>query len=149
MLPGSIGSALLALGAAGVFCLVGDRSGDRYVPVVLRRGENRVCLTALRDTGNTLTDPVTGQPVLVVDGNTCASITGLTREQLRAPLEAITQLPGSRLIPYRAVGQPAGFLLALRLPEVRIGAWKGSCLVAFAPDGLDNREFQGLTGGMV
>ena len=41
-----------------------------------------------------------------------------------------------------------GRLLAMRLQQVRIGSWKGSCLVAFAPDGLSrDGAYQALTGG--
>ena len=107
-------------------------------------------MTALQDTGNTLCDPVTGRPVLVVGVEIAQQLTGLTQQQLRCPVEAIAEapLPGLRLIPYRAVGQPSGLLLALRLQDVRIGNWKGSSLVAFAPDGLSREgAYQALTGG--
>lgn len=149
-LDGGLWASLLSLPVVALLFYVGIPGGDagRYVPVTLRHGQHCVHLTALRDTGNVLRDPVTGKSVLVVDGGICTEITGLSREQLRVPLQAISQLPGSRLIPYRTVGQPGGFLLALPLSDVTVGRWKGKCLVAFAPDGLDNREFQGLTGGI-
>jgi len=118
-----------------------------FVPVVLRYGERSVCLTALRDTGNTLSDPVTGQSVLVVGAKAATALTGLSIEQLRDPIKSITAFPGLRLLPYHTVGQANGMLLALRFRDVSIGTWKGSCLVAFAPEGLENEEFQALTGG--
>ena len=122
-----------------------------YLPVELRYGQKLLRLTALRDTGNSLVDPVTGRSVLVVDANAAIALTGLTLQQLQKPVEAVSNalLPGLRLISYQAVGQPGGMLLALRIPDVRIGDWKGSSLVAFAPNGLSREgAYQALTGGV-
>lgn len=145
----------LVAAAAAVFllCALGFREklgSVSYVPVELSYGGRRMRLTALQDTGNALRDPVTGRPVLVVGAEIARQLTGLTQQQLRSPVEAMADapLPGLRLIPYRAVGQPAGLLLAMRLQEVRIGNWTGSSLVAFAPDGLSREgAYQALTGG--
>lgn len=125
-------------------------NGTSYVPVELVYDGKRICLTALRDTGNTLRDPVTGGAVLVIGADAAKELTGLTQQQLKDPVAAMTtaQLPGLRLIPYKTVGQSAGMLLALRIPEMKIGAWHGSGLVAFAPEGLGSGEnYQALTGG--
>lgn len=142
-----------AASAAGVFvlCAVGFRGqpvDGGLVPVELCCGSNRVQLMALRDTGNTLRDPVTGRPVLVVSAEIADRLTGLSREQLKRPVEALSSgmIPGLRLIPYRTIGQDCGMMLAIQLQDVRIGKWKGSSLVAFAPEGLDG-EYQALTGG--
>lgn len=135
-------------------CILGfrDRPGSvSYVPVELSYGDKQLRLTALRDTGNTLRDPITGRPVLVVGAEVAQQLTGLTENQLRSPVSAMTQapVPGLHLIPYRSVGQPAGMLLALRFPQVRIGNWQGSSLVAFAPDRLcSDGQYQALTGGI-
>ncbi len=131
---------------------LGDKAGALYVPVELSYGGKSVQLTALRDTGNTLRDPVTGKSVLIIGAEAACQLTGLSRQQLRTPLEAIVtaQLPGLRLIPYHTVGQSTGFLLALQMPETRIGRKTGSCLVAFAPEGLSAQgTYQALTGGVV
>ena len=141
--------------AAALFgmCMLGFRNipgSVTYVPVELSYGDKKLRLTALHDTGNTLTDPVTGKPVLVVGAEVAQQLTGLTQQQLRSPVNAVSQsiVPGLRLIPYRSVGQPAGMLLALRFQNVRIGKWKGSSLVAFAPEKLsDDGQYQALTGG--
>ena len=109
-------------------------------------------LTALQDTGNSLIDPLTGRSVLVVGADVAKKLLGLTREQLSMPAEAIVSagVPGLRLIPYRTVGQAGGMLLGLRLQDVKIGHWKGSSLVAFAPEGLSEEgAYQALTGGVV
>ncbi len=136
-----------------VLCVVGfrDRVGSRsFVPVELYYGGKRVRLTALHDTGNMLRDPVTGRSVLVIAAEVATQLTGLTCNQLKSPIEALSQaqVPGLRLVPYHALGQPNGLLLALRMQDVRIGKWKGSSLVAFAPDGLSSEgTYQALTGG--
>lgn len=146
-------SLVAAAAALCCLCLLGfrDRPGStRYVPVELSYGDKSISLTALWDTGNTLRDPVTGKPVLVVEAKVAQKLTGLTQQQLQSPVLSMVEapLPGLRLIPYRSVGQPAGMLLALRLPKVRIGSWQGSSLVAFAPDGLScDGQYQALTGG--
>ena len=144
------------LGAAGLLCILcfcgfrGRIGGTVFLPVELCYGEKCIHVTALQDTGNTLRDPVTGGQVLVVSAEVAGELTGLTREQLRKPVESMGVLPGLRLIPYRSVGNGGSFLLALRMQEVKIGAWRGSSLVAFAPEQLSAEgAYQALTGGMV
>ena len=152
---GGIWSLLAAAGGITLMCGVGFRNrigSVSYVPVELRYGGQHLRLTALEDTGNTLRDPVTGNPVLVVGAQVARQLTGLTPQQLRSPVESVASagIPGLRLIPYKAIGQPGGLLLALRMKEVRIGKWKGSSLVAFAPEGLGtDGSYQALTGGTV
>lgn len=149
------GIASLIVGAGGIFalCLLsfrGSIGGRQLIPVELHYGGKHLCLTALRDTGNTLRDPVTGGSVLVVGADAASALTGLSPQQLKRPVETMGTIPGLRLIPYRAVGQEAGFLLALRINHVKIGSWQGSALVAFAPEGLGGGgEYQALTGGAV
>jgi len=123
---------------------------DTYLPVELQYGNRCIQLTALRDTGNTLRDPITGRPVLIVSAEIADMLIGLSKEQLCSPVDAIGCLPGMRLIPYKTVGQEGGFLLAMKLPKVRIGTWKGSALVAFAPIVLNAEgKYQALTGGSI
>lgn len=145
-------SLLLASAGLGVLCILGFR-GDgnfgKYVPVEISRGNQHLHLTALRDTGNTLRDPLTGQPVLVIGAQAAQALTGLSREQLQNPVESMDQIPGLRLVPYKAVGKESGLMLALKFPNVRIGKWIGSSLVAFAPEGLGGKEYDALTGGTV
>lgn len=142
---------VLGAGAAGLclICGVGFRGGfgKRYVPVEMRHGDRHFRLTALYDTGHSLRDPLTGRSVMVVGPEIAEEMTGLTPEQLRMPTKSILSLPGGRLIPFKTISDPGGLLLALPVPEVRIGTWKGSCLVAFAPERLGNGEFEALTGG--
>lgn len=139
----TIGCTLALMGVAAFF----ERPG-RYVPVELCYRGQRIRLTALHDTGNTLTDPVTGEAVLVVSADVARKMTGLTSGQLGDPIAAIRAIPGMRLIPYRTIDRPTGMLLAVRVPEAKVGNRRGSLLVAFAPAGLDDKgRYQALTGG--
>lgn len=150
---GDGGFLTVLLSAAGVsaLCWIGFRGqirGASYIPVELYYRDHCVRLTALRDTGNTLCDPVTGRPVLVVSGDVGEKILGLTDRQLQNPVDTVEKVPGLRLIPYRSIGQPGSMLVAIRLPHVKIGNYEGSYLVAFAPGVLDREgAYQALTGG--
>ena len=146
---------LWTMGAGGVgLCIIcavtmKDHRGRSLVPVELTYGGKHFRLTALKDTGNGLRDPLTGRSVMVVGPELARELIGLTPEQLRYPAQSVSRLPGSRLIPYRTVDNPGGLLLALPFSQVQIGSWKGRCLVAFAPERLGNGEFEALTGGVV
>jgi len=145
MLLSALGIWLLCAGCFGAVA-----SGREYTDVVLTYGDRRIALVALRDTGNTLKDPVTGEQVLVISGEAASKLTGLTRTQLLSPLETLTQrvVPGLRLIPYRAVGHSCGMLLGMRIDQCSIGGRQCSAVVAFAPEGLGREDgYQALTGG--
>ena len=145
MLPGAAGMWLLCRVAFG-----GSVGGREYVDVEISQGDTTVMLTALRDSGNTLQDPVTGESVLVIGPKAAEQLTGLNPQQLRTPLESMGILPGLRLIPYKAVGCSGGMLLAKRFDRVRIGKKRGCVLVAFAPEGLgEGQMYQALTGGVL
>lgn len=151
---GSLWKLVLAALAVWLLCRVGFPCGvgsREFVPVRITHQGRTVSLTALKDTGNTLCDPVTGEQVTVIGAEAASKLTGLGREKFRTPLETITekQVNGLRLIPYRAVGC-GGMLLAMRFSDVEIGSRKGSAIVAFAPDSVGNGEgYQALTGGML
>ncbi len=149
------GGILQAVSVAGLICMMcylgfrAESQGALYVPVELTYGDKHLRITALKDTGNTLRDPITGRQVLVVGAAVAQELTGLTRQQLLSPVESLAALPGLRLIPYHTVGN-SSFLLAMRFSDVKIGSWQGSSLVAFAPEGLSMEgNYQALTGGMV
>lgn len=147
--PGLVWAAL----GLWILCRVAFGNGvgqQSYVSVTIRHGDARVEVLALRDTGNTLRDPVTGEAVLVLGAEAAELLTGLTRQQLASPLETLARRPleGLRLIPYRAVGQGSGLLLARAFEDVTIGNRRGRALVAFDPGGLGGQTmYQALTGG--
>lgn len=142
--------ALLAAIVVCLLCLLalGGRPG-RTVPVSLRWRGQAEDITALRDTGHSLCDPVTGEQVLVVSAQVAGRLFGLDQEQLKDPVQTMTcgSLPGLRLIPYNGVGGK-GLLLGMRLPDVQVGKARGSMVVAFAPTQFGG-NYQALTGGTV
>lgn len=151
---GQLLTVILAGASVWLLCRVafgGRIGGKEYVPVRIRFGQRQVQILALRDTGNSLRDPVTGEPVLVLGSEAAVSLTGLTRQQLASPLETMAKrpLPGLRLIPYRAVGSSCGMLLAMRFEDVTIGDKRQGTLIAFDPGGLGSEQmYQALTGGV-
>lgn len=150
------GPALL-LGAVGLWLLCrflfdSGMEARQYVPLELAYGGRKIQVIALRDTGNTLRDPVTGEQVLILSAAASSRLTGLTARQLAQPLETLSKrpIPGLRLIPYRTVGRANGLLLGLRVERIRIGNQEHSGIVAFSPEGLGaGDQYQALTGGMV
>lgn len=153
---GSRGMGLLAAAAVVMLmCLLGFGGrayGREYIPVELCYNGKKIRLLALRDTGNMLRDPITGQGVLVVDAQAGQTLLGLTLDQLEDPIGAVASasVPGLRLLPYRSIGSPQGMLAAIRLDNTKIGDFRGSTVVAFAPQSLDSEGiYRGLTGGIV
>jgi len=144
-----LGTGNTLLGGLLLFLLCMIRGMGRTVPVELQYGAQKIKLQALRDTGNCLKDPVTGGAVMVIGPEIAKQLTGLSEGQLKMPLKTIGAIPGLRLIPYKAVGS-SGFLLAMKLAKVRIGSWRGSYVVAFAPEGLHKGSgYEALIGGNV
>ena len=136
-----------------LLCRMGFRGGQKeYVPIELSWGDRRINLIALRDTGNNLRDPISGESVLVAGADVAEKLLGLTSWQLAHPVETLASgaVPGVRLIPYHAVGQSGGLLVALRFQGAKIGNTYANPLVAFAPEVLARGEvYQMLTGGAI
>ena len=151
---GNGGAFAFISAAAAVYVLCAVRFGSaakEYVTVRLTHGGITRELIALKDTGNVLTDPITGKPVLVVGSDVAKQMLGLTQEQLLSPIETMAQcgLVGLRLIPYRSVGNANGMMLAMRMERVCVGKREIGDLVAFAPQILGAGEFQALAGGVL
>lgn len=144
---------LLCAGALCLFCrmLLGSGAGSRMVPLAIRHDGQSVRLTALRDTGNELRDPVSGEHVVVLSQPEAEKLTGLTRQELLNPIHTLEKHPmgGLRLIPYHAVGKENGLLLGMRFREVTIDGKTCPVVVAFSPNRVGNEEYQALLGGMV
>lgn len=139
--------------AAVVLSGCGTHTGGDIVPLVLELNGRRVPVRALRDTGNTLRDPVTGQPVLVASGKLLGQLlpeVGASEQALAAPAGLIRAYPDCRfrLIPYEAVGTGNGLLLAVRC-RLHQGKKTRTVLTAFSPTplGTDGR-YDALWGGI-
>ena len=125
-------------------------------PVLLTLEGRRVALTALVDTGNTLTDPATGQPVMVAEGEKAAPLfppgQAPTAEELADPAALVERLTAAgcrcRLLPYRAVGVEHGLLLAVRLDGAKVGGreWKGLLLALSPTPVADGGGYSALIG---
>ena len=157
---------LILLSAAGCYVLltlVLQRTARHAVrelaPAVLTLEGRRVALTALVDTGNTLTDPATGRPVLVAEGEKLAPLfppgQAPDDQALRDPVGTLERLGGQagwrgrlRLLPYQAVGVECGLLLAVKLDGVKIGTEDyGALLAALSPTRLsDGGGYSALIG---
>lgn len=131
------------------FAFGGNPIGTQYIPVTVTCKDQTVSFMALKDTGNQLKDPISGQPVMVVSPTQAQKLTGLTQQQLSHPLETMAKapIPGLRLIPYCAVGTGSAMLLALRFSSVTVGSHTGDALIAFAPESLGMQ--QALIGGSI
>lgn len=131
------------------------RHAGQLVPASVRLGDREAKLTALRDSGNTLTDPFTGSGVLVAQYDAMKTLLpeALSREGLRDPGQAMTLLRRlapelrCRLIPYRGLGS-GGVLLAVKCDQVTVDGRRAGAFVAIAPDRLSPAgTYQALTGG--
>lgn len=142
--------AALLFWGGGVYllCRAGYGGGREYVDVELTyRGATHSVL-ALRDTGNLLRDPVTGEGVLVAGADVGSRILGLPEGDFRDPVEVLEKVPGLRLIPYNTIGQEGSMMPAARFRNARIGKGRRDVLVAFAPEIIGRGEgYQMLTGG--
>jgi stage II sporulation protein GA (sporulation sigma-E factor processing peptidase) len=160
---------VMLLSAAGCYLLLtlaGRRMGrhtrgsGELISVRLELEGRRAELTALVDTGNTLTDPMGNRPVLVAEAEAVRPLfppeLTLTGEDLRQPAEGLERLssqwePGRfRLLPYRTVGGGSGLLLALRVDRAEVGGQrKEGLLVALSPGPVsDGGGFRGLIGNV-
>lgn len=154
---GSGGFWAIVLGALGValLCVVGfcGKPGQQqYAHVTISHSNHQLHLTALLDTGNTLRDPVSGAAVLVTDSTVAAKLLDLSPYDLSHPVETMGRLSnrGLRLIPYHAVGQPAGLMLGLRVQSLEINGKKQDMIVGFAPQEIGHgKAYQALAGGCV
>lgn len=143
-----VASLICLLSSAGFW----DGKGKQYIPVSIRYGEKTAKFTALVDTGNFLSDPVTGENVLIVSPQVAESLLNLDAEQIADPVEAIRRsgIRGLRLIPYHTVGQSSGLLLGMRFQNVQMGEKTRPQTVAFSPYVIGKgKSFQALAGGTV
>ncbi|WP_347488320.1 sigma-E processing peptidase SpoIIGA [Desulfoscipio sp. XC116] len=100
--------------------------------LTIRLGERKVCLQALLDTGNSLSDPLTGHPVIIAEyaaikeilpDQVCAAVESHGRDDGASVLVALGEnirAGNFRIIPYRSVGRENGWLLGFRPDEVEL-----------------------------
>lgn len=84
------------------------RVSEKKCQVDLFLGEKTISVEGLMDTGNTLCDPVSGQPVHILDRMTAKDF-----------LSDINDLK-VRYIPYHSIGKKEGVLMVLRMDRMRV-----------------------------
>ncbi len=139
-----------------VFSRLGEHTGGQIATLTLFLGAHTVTVRALRDSGNTLKDPITNEPVLVAGWQTAAQLlpeAKLQQAEFSDPAALLRRLSEQnpalrlRLVPYRAVGTQSGLLLAARCTAGQAGR-KRPVLVAFSPTSVsDAGNYEALTGG--
>ena len=157
---------LILLSAAGCYVVIslvlrrvgGHTARRELVPAVVTLGERKAMLTALVDTGNTLTDPATNRPVMVAEGEKLSSLFPADAvpgpAALSDPVSALEHMADGplrgrcRLLPYQAGGVECGMLLAVRMDRVQVGTEDyGGILVALSPNRLsDGGGYSALIG---
>lgn len=150
---GGFWAIILAAVGVALLCLIGfcgRVTQQQYADVFIQHGNRQLRLTALMDTGNTLSDPVTGCQVLVADADAALKLLDLSEYDLAHPVDTMGKMRnrGLRLIPYHAVGQPAGLLLGIRVDNLQINGKTQNMILAFAPQ-IFGKPYQALSGGNV
>ena len=155
LIAAALGYGLLSLVLGRQFSHT--RAGGELQELTLARRGRTVKLLALRDTGNTLRDPVTGRPVVVGEGEKLRPLLPelpcLDRHSLAHPVDLLGRLEGEdlrlQLLPYRAVGVECGLLLALRVDRACWGRREyRDCLTALSPTPVsDGGGYCALIGG--
>lgn len=152
-------AALAYLVSELAFSRLAEHGGGEIIPLTLTLGGRSVELNALRDTGNTLRDPITNERVLVISWEAAERLmpeAGLERMRALPPDAVVTRLAACcpaarpRLIPYRAVGTQAGLLAAIRCTAQVKGGRSGQTLAALSPTPVsDGGNYDALTGGVL
>ncbi len=101
----------------------------------------RVTLRALVDTGNVLSDPISGRPAAVCEASVLSKALGPACElEPIGALEALSSLPGLAgrvtLLPYSSVGH-SGMLAAIRPERVEVDGEAADMLIALTSQKLD------------
>ena len=136
------------------FRRVGRHASRELVRLEVTLEAGAAALTALVDTGHSLTDAATNRPVVVAEAQALAGLLPSWADAAQ-PVRSLElcHAAGSRqarLIPYRAVGVECGLLLALRAQGVKAdGKSLGPLLVALSPTPVDDGgTYHALIGGI-
>jgi len=120
-------------------------------------GGEEILVRVLHDTGNTLVEPMSGRPAVVLDrgcaenllGQYAGILDGLSASNAAGQLAALPpELAHSfGLLPYSAVGTEQGLLLYFRPDHVdRADGKPLDCVVAISPKPLGQGKYDGLVG---
>lgn len=130
---------IITLLLASVACIIwrqNRRKEDELYSVELYIEEEPIVCKGFMDTGNSLRDPISGKPVIVVD-----------EKLLEKELDQLKELHPNRIrvIPYSSVGKQNGLLFGIRLKKIIISN-SNDCIcnheviAALSNQGFANRE---------
>ena len=152
-------TAALVYGAASL--LMGNRLSSQtrsIVPIKLQCQGRQIEVQTLLDTGSELRDPITNDPVLILDQEMAAALLPKSASRLlpeKAMLDPVTLLQElsqtspdlrPRLLPCQTVNG-SGLLLAFRCQELGPNGGSFSRFVAISPTALSkDGRYQGLLG---
>lgn len=120
---------------------------------------NSTCesFTLLVDTGNTLHDPISGKPIIILDRNSVSklfpSAVSLVINRLNTQSAAcvLNNVPDTyknrfRLVPFNAVGKDNGLLLVFKPDSIKISDKTFVGLIAINPESICSGKYDGLIG---
>ena len=114
-----------------LFHQIARHGGSELMRIKISMNGEEKELVALHDTGNTLRDPINGQPVLVVEREAIKGLwsretgeiidSAISAELAMAGLHSAGLGVGFTLLPFRSVGVSSGLLLATRSDYIKVG----------------------------
>lgn len=131
----------LCLAAAGLALRCGGNVRERQLTMTARHNGHTLRLRLLYDSGCSLTEPVSGLPVIAVRRDRGLAL--YTPRQRRG-MEEGTGAPGLRAVPFRAFGGRSGILWAVKPGELRLGGRRAEAWLAVCPE--DWFSGDGITG---
>lgn len=131
---------------AGRICSSRERNSKRYRITVCNNGR-AVLLNVIGDTGNLLSEPFSGYPVMVANRNSVRKVLPENFDSYTDKIADFTAPPNCRVIPYSSVGG-AGILTAFMPEKIRVADDGGTheirnCYIAVS-DNLNEEEYDGI-----
>jgi len=125
----------------------GRGMGERY-PMTARRGDRQIAFTALADTGNRLSEPFSGAPMVVLTAEKGRELLTASEDRwLQSGMVQGEPPPGLRVAPYHTIAG-AGMLAAFRPQSLRVqveGRWlEVEGYLALMPEGQGPRGCDGI-----
>lgn len=130
-----------------VFRRSAKTAARQVLDVKVSLGGKAAVLRTLFDSGNNLSDPISGDRVLVCSaGSLRALFEGVDLRS--SPFELAAAFPGFfRLIPYRSIGTDSGMLAAFRPDELLIdGKMRSDVLIAISASDISGDGFDSIIG---
>lgn len=133
----AFGSLFFVVAMVGYYLVLGiwkfiskvQRWNRYHCQVILFLDEKQYCVKGLVDTGNGLRDPLSGQPVSIIDRNVAKE---LFEEQ---------RPDGVRYIPYQTIGKKDGVLPAILIDKMCVHR-ETECWIETPLIGISEEEFQ-------